>query len=141
MSEAKDSRIGEIKERLVKTPEGMEHQIEDTATNQKLAVGFSMEQVMLMIKEMRKPDDETLRKREEEAARHQENLRQMIAVATAEEEAKKARWARCDHKKERGETAWVGQPYSNGFYQAICVKCQMMGTPIRINPSMMSGMA
>lgn len=137
---AEQTRKPEIKERLVTTPEGLEHQMEDEQ-GRKVSVGFSMEQVMLMIKEMRKPDDETLRKREEDEARRQENMRQMIAVAEAEQEAIKQRRSSCSHTKERGESAWHGQPFSDGFYRAICVKCQTVSAPQRINPAMMSGMA
>ena len=131
--------MADIKERLVKTEAGLEHQMEDE-TGKKVSVGFSMDQVMLMIKEMRKPDDETLRKKEEDEKRQQENLRQMIALHTAEEKAQEQRWANCQHTQERGETAWRGQVFSDGFYRAICLKCQMMSAPQKISPSAMAGM-
>lgn len=129
-----------IKETMVKTPEGAELQMEDEQ-GRKMAVGFSMDQVMMMIREMRKPDDETLRQRAEKEARDQESMRQMIALYTLEEETKKAKWANCNHKMERGESAMRGQVFSNGCYQAICLHCQMLGPKRPITPEMMAGMS
>jgi len=94
-----------------------------------------------VIQEAKKPDAKTQRLQEEAEARAQENIKQMIAVANAEKLATETRQANCSHTKERGESAWHGQPFSNGTYQAICVKCQKMSKAIPINPSMMSGMA
>jgi len=145
MSE-KQNRLSELQERIVKTPDGnYEHQIEDTKTGEKASVSLTAEDLTklfaTMITEIRKPDAETQRLKDEADARRQENIRQMIAVHTAEQDAQKNRWANCSHKKERGESAWVGQPFSNGMYQAVCLKCNMMSKPVPIHPSMMSGMA
>jgi hypothetical protein len=138
------TRAGEIKERLEKTPEGAIHHMTDTETGKTASVAISQETLAILLafaKELRKPDDETQRLKDEAKARHDENIRQMIAVATAEEDARKNRYATCNHKKERGEPAWVGQPFSDGFYRAICLHCQMISTPIKLTPAMMSGMA
>lgn len=142
MPETKD-RIGEIKDRLVKTENGVEHQMTDPETGKSASVMFTMEQLMTLIKEIRKPDDETLRKKEEEEARRQESMRQMIVLANAEIEARENSFANCartGHKKERGETAIHGQVFSDGNYRGICLHCQWVTPPQKITPAMMAGM-
>ncbi len=129
-----------MKQRMVKTEEGYEHQI-DTPDGKTLAVALTFEQqkelMLAMVTEMRKPDQETLDKKERERIRLQRQREDMIKVANMEMAAVKANQAACSHRKENGRTLFHGQVHSDGFYHGICLRCQFLLPPSRPSPEMM----
>lgn len=141
MAETKE-KMKDVKESIVQTETGIAHQMTNPENGQTTSVplaGITLEQLMILVKELRKPDDETLAKKEAEAERRQESMRQMIALANAEIQARTNREANCDHKKERGETAFHGQVFSDGFYRGICLHCQKVSAPVKITSAMLGG--
>lgn len=126
-------RMNEIKEKLTRTDNGVLHEMTDQQGNS-AAIQFTADQLETMLlrigKEMRKPDDVTLAKQAQEEQRRQESMRQMIALANIEIDSKKNMQARCSHKKEDGRTLWHGQIHSDGKYHPLCLRCQMLGTPL-----------
>ena len=93
-------------------------------------VSFTAAQFMEMIKELRKPDDETLEKKAEAAKRLELQKKQMIALAQLETATRERRQKACSHKKQDGNTLWAGQIHSDGKYHPICLRCSAEGEPM-----------
>ena len=99
--------------------------------------GISLDQLMFLIQELKKPDEETQRKLADEKARREQERKNMIELAMLEEQKRLEREANCNHKKDNGRTAVVGQVHSDGFYHGICQHCQKAFTPTRPTTEMM----
>ncbi len=127
---------------MVRTEEGYEHQI-DTPDGKSMAVGMSVETVEAMmtrlITEMRKPDQETLDKKERERIRLERQKEDMIKVANMEIAATRANQAACSHKKENGRTLFHGQEHSDGMVHPICLRCQFLMPPYRVTADLATG--
>ena len=87
-------------------------------------------QIMELVKELRKPDDVTQQKLDEEAAKKAKIREQSIQLATIEIETKRRAQANCDHKKENGKPAFGGQVHSDGMLHPICLHCGLEADPI-----------
>ncbi len=129
-----------MKQRLVRTEEGFEHQI-DTPDGKTLAVALTFDQQMelmrAMVTEMRKPDQATLDKMEQDRLRLERQKEDMIKVANMEIAAIKANQAACSHRKENGRTLFHGQVHSDGMYHGICLRCQFLLPPSRPSAELM----
>ncbi len=124
----------------MRSEEGYEHQMqgEDGKT---LAVAMTFEQqkelMLAMVQEMRKPDQATLDKAEQERLRLQVQRDNMVKVANMELAATKAMRDSCGHTKENGRTLFMGQVCSDGMFHAICFRCQLELKPQRPSPELM----
>jgi hypothetical protein len=99
---------------------------------------LTMEQLAYFAEQLKKPDAETAEKLAQEKRRREQNRQNAIEVALLEVEQKKRREAHCDHKKENGKPAWVGQVHSDGLFHPICQHCQKAATPYKPTPEMMA---
>ena len=128
-----------MKQRLVRTEEGYEHQI-DTPDGKTLGVNLSPESLkdmmVAMIAEMKKPDQATLDKAEADRIRFERQREDMIRVANMEIAATKANQAACSHRKENGRTLFHGQEHSDGMVHPICLRCQYLMPPYRLGADM-----
>lgn len=93
--------------------------------------GMSFEQLAYFIQEMKKPDTETAEKLAKEKARRAQEQKNMIELAMLEEEQKLQREANCNHRKENGRSAVVGQIHSDGYYHGVCQHCFKTFTPVK----------
>jgi len=126
-------RIEQIKERVTRQGESVTHEMEDSE-GKKVAVQFSMDQLESMFlrlgKELRKPDDVTLKRMEEEEKKRQTSMKQMIDLANIETQAKINGQMNCSHRKEDGRTRIMGQIHSDGMYHGICLWCNKEFKPV-----------
>lgn len=118
-----------IKERLIPNGEGAIHEMTDSQGNS-AGVMLTAAQMIEIIKELRKPDDETVAAKEEAERKRQISMKQMIELAKIESENTRRNQERCSHKKENGNTLWMGQIHSDGMFHPLCFRCQKMGTPM-----------
>ncbi len=100
--------------------------------------GMTYEQMVYLLQEMKKPDEETQKKIDAEKARRAREQKDMIELALFEEARQKERWANCSHKKENGRSAFGGQMHSDGFYHPICMHCGYAAPPLKPTTEMMS---
>lgn len=128
----------EVRERLTKTGEGVRHEME--AEGKSVGINLDMDQLIALIREMKKPDDETLEKKAKDEARRQEQMRNMIAVAKLDEANRLNFQARCQHEKQDKSSTWYGQVHSDGKIHPICVRCQKLATPYAPPQELISGM-
>jgi hypothetical protein len=105
-----------------------------------VGINLNMEQLVALIREMKKPDDETLAKKAAEEARRQESMAAMLVVARLEEENHKRAQTNCRHEKQDKTSTWYGQVHSDGLIHPICVRCQKLATPYPPPRELISGM-
>jgi len=99
---------------------------------------ITFEQLAFLLQEMKKPDEETQAKLAAEKARREQECKDMLELALLEEAKTKQRYQNCNHKKENGRSAFVGQMHSDGLYHPICQHCQYEAPPIKPTTDMMS---
>lgn len=92
-------------------------------------MGMTREELIELVRELRKPDQETLDKKEAERKKLEQDRKQMIQLAELELRTKRARQSNCNHKKEDGRTALAGQVHSDGKIHPICLHCHIELTP------------
>ena len=85
--------------------------------------GMTMEQVLEVIRAMRAPSDEELKKKEEEAERKKEWARQAKLSAEAELNQRTMIQQACIHRNEKRHT-FVAQVTGNGDAVALCQICR-----------------
>ncbi len=105
-------------------------QIAEIVAKNAPAGAMTMDQVMMVIKALREPDPEDAEKKRKEKERIRINRENMIAVTKLEEQEKQRRYANCNHRKENGRPAWVGQVHSDGMFHPVCSHCAMEGKPV-----------
>jgi hypothetical protein len=77
-----------------------------------------------MVKEIKKPTAEEQEKIDREREFKLRAARQRVEIAHNDMRAKAEHESRCDHKKEKGESAVFGQRHSDGLVHPLCVRCQ-----------------
>lgn len=128
----------QIKERLTKTESGVVHEIEQGG--QKMAINLSMEDILMLIKAAKAPDDETVAKKAAEEAKRQQQMAEMLRIAKIEDQNRINLQSNCSHRKQNGESTFKGQIHSDGLYHPLCLRCQKL-LPPQIPPrELMSGM-
>jgi hypothetical protein len=85
--------------------------------------GMTMEQVLEVIRALRAPSDEELKKKEEEAERKKEWARQAKLSAEAELNQRTSIQQACIHRNEKRHT-FVAQVTGNGDAVALCQICR-----------------
>lgn len=130
--------MGEIRERLMKTEAGMEHRMESEGHS--VGINLNMDQLIALIREMKKPDDETLEKKAKEDQRRKEAMESMIQLSKLETENRLRGQKNCPHEKQDKSSTWYGQVHSDGLIHPICVRCQKEATPYAPPRELISGM-
>jgi hypothetical protein len=130
--------MGEIRERLAKTEAGIEHRME--TENQSVGINLNMDQLMALIREMKKPDDETMAAKAAEDKRKKDAMDSMIALTKLEQENRARGQKNCPHEKQDKTSTWYGQVHSDGLIHPICVRCQKEATPYPPPRELISGM-
>jgi hypothetical protein len=107
---------------LVEVPEVSEKGQKVTLTAEELQAIITSS-ITAAIKAAKEPTPEEAAKLAKE--REQEKRRELekVALAMAEQEKLENQWKGCPHKKERGESALMGQICSDGLIHLVCVKC------------------
>lgn len=91
------------------------------------------------IKAAREPTPEEAVKLAREKAVEQRRELEKIALAIAEQERTENMWKNCEHKKERGESALMGQICSDGLIHLVCVHCGWPKPPYAPAQGQMAG--
>lgn len=74
------------------------------------------------------PSPEEQAKKDAEAATLEEKRLQMVKDANEWLVQREQMQASCDHKKPRGEDAFIAKLYSDGVYRVMCLRCQKFVT-------------
>lgn len=124
------------------TLEELQFQLQKAKTEQVAPVlngaGITLEQLAFFAEQLKKPDAETAERLAKEKQRREAARKATVEVAMLEVEQKVRRETNCDHKKENGKPAWVGQVHSDGLFHPICQHCQKAATPYKPTPEMLS---
>lgn len=103
----------------------------------------NMEVVRQFAEELRRPDEEMLRKRAEDQAKKDAARAARLREIKAEEEARAARVAACasnQHRKENGHSAISGQTTTgSGLFQPMCIRCGHLFAPISPSSDLAEG--
>jgi hypothetical protein len=97
------------------------------------------ENMLEMVKELRKPDPEEQAKREQERENRIRSAREQAQMAAEEEAQRKATQAACSHTKENGRSCIMGQVHSDGCYHGICFRCGYAAPPQKMDLNMNVG--
>lgn len=98
---------------------------------QEPSINLTVSQFKEIIAELRKPSPEEQEKIDKEKAFKKRAMEQRVEIARQEMAAKAERENRCNHKKEKGESAVFGQKHSDGMVHPICVRCQKQFEPYK----------
>lgn len=88
------------------------------------AISITKEDLVELVREMRRPDPEHEEKLRKEAEFRKQRALRRVRIAKADEEAKKRREAMCAHRKPNGQPSTGFSEYSNGRVQEMCLRCQ-----------------
>lgn len=94
-------------------------------------ISLTVAQFKEIIQELRKPSAEDQEEIDKNKLMKERAAKQRVEVARQEMAAKAEREQRCNHKKEKGESAVFGQKHSDGFVHPICVRCQKQFDPYK----------
>jgi len=103
----------------------------------------SDERMLKLVQEMRKPTEAEQKKIDNEKAllerRRENRRREMIAEEKARTDAQKV----CPHKKKARNgsfvSAWGGQVNSDGYWYPLCTSCQLVGPEVKAPQEWITG--
>lgn len=101
-------------------------------------LNITRDDLLQIIKVAREPNELEKRRMERELAKDEEEAKraaalreEMVRIAAIEIEGReKFQNETCRHRKERGESAVMGQIHSDGLYHPLCLRCGKMFDPI-----------